>query len=144
MNDKNIEKKTIAPEIYRKIVNGLELKNLYLTSCNSSVDRANIGPDVKIKIDDDASFTRSEKKEIEVIQTFSIQAKDQASKKKVLNIKCEYRLIFTSKEDFTEEFFEVFKKVNLPINSWPFFREFVYNMTSRMFIPPLAIPLIKR
>jgi len=144
MNDKNIEKKNIAPELYRKILNGLELKNLYLTLCNSNIDRINISPEATIKIDDEAMFTKSENKEIEVIHKYSIEAKNQTSKKKFLNIKCEYRLIFTSSEDFTEEFFEIFKKANLPINSWPFFRELVYNMTSRMYIPPLALPLIKR
>lgn len=144
MNNKTPEKKQIAPELYRNILNGLELKNLFMTSCNSSIDRNNIGTDVKIKIDDEASFTKSEKNEIEITQKYSIEAKNQTSKKKFLNIRCEYSFIYTSKEDFTVEFFEIFKRANLPINSWPFFRELVYNITSRMYIPPIALPLVKR
>jgi preprotein translocase subunit SecB len=144
MNDKSTGKKDIAPELYRKILNGLELRNLYLTSCTSSIDRNNGGADVKIKINDEAAFSKSEKNEIAITQKYSIDAKNQTSKKKFLNIKCEYCFVYTSKEDFTEEFFEVFKKANLPINSWPFFRELVYNLTSRMYIPPLTLPLIKR
>jgi preprotein translocase subunit SecB len=144
MSDKSADKKDIAPEFYRKILNGLELKNLYLTSCISSIDRNNIGTDVKIKIDDEAAFSKSEKNEIEITQKYSIDAKNQTSKRKFLNIKCEYCFVYTSREDFTEEFFEVFKRANLPINSWPFFRELVCNITSRMYIPPLVLPLIKR
>lgn len=144
MNDKSADKKNIAPELYRKILSGLELKNLFLISCTSNIDRSSLGTEAGIKIVDDASYSKSEKNEIEITQKYSIEAKDQTSKKKFLNIKCEYHLIYTSREDFTEEFFEVFKKANLPINSWPFFRELVYNITSRMYIPPISLPLIKR
>lgn len=144
MNDKSAGKKAIAPELYRKILKGLDLKNLYLTSCTCSIDRKNIGNDIRIKINDEASFFKSEKNEIEITQKYFLSARDRSAKKKYLNIKCEYCFIYSSNEDFTEDFFEIFKKVNLPINSWPFFRELVYNITSRMYIPPLTLPLIKR
>jgi len=144
MNDKSPEKKEIAPELYRKILHGLDLKNLFLTSCSSAIDRINIGTEIKIRIDDNASFRKTENNEIEISQKYSLEARGQNSKRKFLAIKCEFCLVFSSKEEFSEEFFETFKKANLPINSWPFFREFVYNMTSRMYVPPLTIPLLKR
>ncbi len=64
--------------------------------------------------------------------------------KKFLTVKCAYRLIYSSEEEFTEEFFELFKARTLPVNSWPFFRELVNNITARMYIPPITLPLIKR
>jgi preprotein translocase subunit SecB len=144
MNDRNTGKRTIAPELYRKILKGLDLKNLYLTSCAYNIERKNIGSEATIKINDEASFSKSEKRDIEIIQNYSLSASDQSTKKKFLSIKCEYCFIYSSREDFTEDFFDIFKKANLPINSWPFFRELVHNITSRMYIPPLVLPLIKR
>jgi len=144
MNDKDLGQKRITPEQYRKILLGLELKNLFLISCSSKFDRASVGADVNVKVDDKATFGRKEKNEIEIRQTYSFGAKNQTSKKNYLTIKCEYCLSYSSKEEFTEEFFEMFKRANLHINSWPFFRELVYSLTSRMYIPPITLPLLKR
>jgi len=52
-------------------------------------------------------------------------------------------LLLKSKEKFTDEFFDVYKEVSLKLNTWPYFREFVNNITSRMNIPPLTIPFFK-
>ena len=145
MNNKSPDnKKIIAPDLYRKILFGLELKNIFMTSCSCSINRINLDPNMVIRISDEATFSITEKKEIEVIQKYSLEARNQITKKRCLNIKCEYHIIYDSKEEFTQEFFDVFKKENLPINSWPFFRELVYNITARMYIPPLSLPLIKR
>lgn len=44
----------------------------------------------------------------------------------------------------TPEYFAIYSQVSLPINIWPFFRELVHATTSRMNIPPLTLPLVKR
>ena len=144
MSNETPEKKALAPDVYRKIIEGLELNNVYLISSSANIERENIGTDVSIKVSDEASFTKTPKGDIEVTQEYSIEAKNRALKKKYLNIKCKYCFIYSSKLEFTEEFFETFKKANLPVNTWPYFREFVYNITSRMYIPPFTLPLLKR
>ncbi|WP_157205831.1 hypothetical protein [Calidithermus timidus] len=40
-------------------------------------------------------------------------------------------------------YFEVFKEINLPINMWPFAREFIHNTMARMDWPPFTLPLRK-
>lgn len=143
MSDKDQDGKGITPEAYRKILHGLDLKSLFLASCSANIDKKAGGPELTINVDDKATYTCNEKNEIEINLGYSLTAKSQL-KKSHLIIKVEYCLLYTSKEVFTPEFFEMFKKANLHINSWPFFRELVYNFTSRMYIPPITLPLIKR
>jgi len=144
MSDGSPERKAITPDLYRRIMDGLELNNIYLLSSSATIDRENIGTDVGIKLSGEASFAKIPKGDIEVTQEYLIEARNRALKKKYLNIKCKFCFVYSSKLEFTEEFFETFKKANLPINTWPYFREFVYNITSRMYIPPLTLPLLKR
>lgn len=35
------------------------------------------------------------------------------------------------------------EQVSLPVNSWPFIRQFVHDMMQRMNWPPLMLPLLK-
>jgi preprotein translocase subunit SecB len=44
----------------------------------------------------------------------------------------------------TKDYFGVFVQVNLPVNTWPYFREFVHSTVSRMGLPPVVLPLVKR
>ena len=39
--------------------------------------------------------------------------------------------------------YEAFRQANLPLNVWPFAREFFYNMTLRMGWPPFTLPLLR-
>ena len=144
MNAKNMGKTEITPELYKKILYGLNLDNLFLISCSSTIDRTNLGTEIEIKVKDDASFVKAEQNKIQIIHKYSLGAINKPTNKKFLTIKADFCLIYSSEEEFTEVFFERFKNASLPINSWPFFREFVSNITSRMYIPPLTLPLIKR
>lgn len=140
------EEKSISPQEYGEILKDLKLNNLYLKKGNFFVDRENFFKNEKIelKLTDEAKFKKIKDGTINVFHDFKLDAFNMHSKKKILSIECIFCLNFTSKKEFSSEFFEIFKDVNLPINSYPFFREFVFNATSRMNIPPLTIPLIKR
>jgi preprotein translocase subunit SecB len=45
--------------------------------------------------------------------------------------------------DFKSEDIEHFSKINPIYNTWPFWREFVHSMTTRMGFPALTVPLLK-
>jgi preprotein translocase subunit SecB len=46
-------------------------------------------------------------------------------------------------KDFNPDDIEHFAKINPIYNAWPYWREFVQNMTIRMGFPALTIPLLK-
>ena len=145
MTDENaVEQPKIIPERYREILQGLELRNIILINSSSKMFREEASASASISLNEKASFSKKGDQNIEIIQSYHLVAKNETSKKKYLDILYETAILYSSKEDFSEEFFDVFKHSSLPLNTWPFFREFVYNITSRMFIPPLTLPLIKR
>lgn len=143
-NENPEPEKKFDVEKYKVILKGLTLENLSLTKCSCSINREESSPDTSISITDKSSFKLIESGKIEISQAYHLIAKNQSSKKKLLEIQYEICAAYNSKEEFTEEFFTIFKKINLPINTWPFFREFVSSMTSRMYIPPITLPLLKR
>lgn len=58
-------------------------------------------------------------------------------------IKMVFGLRFSSPKPMTGEIFDIFKDVNLPLNTWPFLREFVSNTLGRMGWQPYALPAYK-
>jgi hypothetical protein len=50
---------------------------------------------------------------------------------------------YTSVMSMTDEIFNVFQHTSLPLNTWPYLREFVASMLGRMNWLPFAIPALK-
>ena len=49
-----------------------------------------------------------------------------------------------SKLECFEDILEEFADRNVPINAWPYVREMVSNITTRMGLPPLIMPMYKK
>ena len=54
-----------------------------------------------------------------------------------------YACAFEDEEYERDAYLQIFEQVSLPINAWPFIRQFVHDMTQRMNWPPLMLPLLK-
>jgi len=61
-----------------------------------------------------------------------------------LDLEVVFGLEFSSGSEMTDAVFDVFQNVNLPVNTWPYLREFVSNMMGRMGWEPYTLPAIKR
>jgi len=59
-------------------------------------------------------------------------------------IEATFAVDYLSEHPMTDEFFGVFGEVNLPLNTWPFFREYVASTLSRMNWMPFSLPALKR
>ena len=135
----------ITPDDYATILRGLQLVRITLTSCQAKSSLEGVS-DV---------FAQPEKLPIHVRRNASFEAEDDvvtvrheyslASRyrgKTLLSIKAEYSLVFRTVEQFTADFFEVFRRIALPMYTWPYLRELVGSMTSRMDLPKLLLPLV--
>jgi len=69
-------------------------------------------------------FTQGEDVEAEIAVTFGLR--------------------FTSSQPMSQGTFEVFKEVNLPVNTWPFLREFVSTTLGRMGWQAFTLPAYKQ
>jgi preprotein translocase subunit SecB len=135
-----------SPEIYNRIMEGLELRKLHVESFSGHIDLETVRKAPKaiaVSISSDADFRSKPKNEVEITQKWDVVAKCKDSASECLNISVTYCLVMHSKERFTKSFFQVFEGTSLAFNMWPFVREFVNSMTARMGVPPLTIPLYK-
>lgn len=61
----------------------------------------------------------------------------------VATLEAEFALLYASEMAATEELFDRFQEVNLPVNSWPYLREFVSTTLARMGLNTIFIPAFK-
>ena len=63
----------------------------------------------------------------------------------VLTIEATYHLIYsiTTITGLTQAHYDAFAESNAVFNAWPYWREYVQNVLSRMGLPPLTIPTLK-
>lgn len=86
---------------------------------------------------------------IGVFITFSLRAfGEKVTKKKqktFLDIEATFLLLYSVKsvEGLDDEALSSFAHLNGTYNAWPYWREFVQSMTSRMDLPPLTIPVFR-
>lgn len=131
----------ISPEEYRRILDGIELKNILISNIKADLKHELLTEGMKIVIKDDAQYEMREDDFI-IKNKYILTAKNQANKI-ALKIECVFIVVFETKYEITDGFFEIYKDLSLPLNVWPFFRELVNSTTARMNIPPLTLPLLK-
>ena len=137
------ENRLIEPKVYRKTLVGLQLKSLSIIKGKFSSNRENFIPNSEVDIRDTAQFKIESKNTIKIVHNYKLKIENSKNTKNILQIDLSFNLVFSSKETFTKEFFDIYKENSLPINSWPYFREFVGNIIQRMNFPPLTLPLFK-
>ena len=129
------------PKRYREILKGIQLDTIALRALKANIHRENMEGSMKIEFRENASYKNTEEG-FEVSAQYVLIGKNK--RRIALRVDCTYDLFFTSEEEIDDEFFEIYKEFSLPLNLWPFFRELVHSITSRMNIPPLTLPLLKR
>lgn len=62
-----------------------------------------------------------------------------------LKISAMFALVYKAKDlsNLSEKAFDSFGQANGVYNAWPYWREFVQNVTTRMGLPPLTIPVFR-
>jgi preprotein translocase subunit SecB len=135
----------LKPETYNEFIKGLELKNIYLKrgfvdfkTENSDVVR---NPVFDFRTECSYAAVGEETFRVEDELSLAIRQKDQ--RKTDIMLQCTFVLLYTSKAPMSDEIFKTFSALNVPLNTWPYFREFVQSCTSRLGLPPLVLPLLK-
>lgn len=135
----------LSPEEYRKILEGIELLDISMVEAKVNVNKDQTQPgELQINIKDDKEYKLQENGVVDIRQRYELDARKLKSKSRYLQIAATFLVRLRSKEEFTADFYDIYKEVSLPLNTWPFFREYLHSNTARMGIPPLTLPLLKR
>lgn len=139
MAKKEIE--IIKPEDYTEILKGIQIINIGLLKLNSQIEKKNFIDKLTIEIAVEMSYEKIPSG-FYSLSVYKIAAKNKSGEN-ALEFEITYRVDFSSKSEINDSFFDIYKKVSLPLNTWPFVRELVNSTTARMNIPPLTLPLFK-
>jgi preprotein translocase subunit SecB len=137
----------LSPEEYKNLLSKIELIEVSLTSSNTSINLAKMVPESsslglpQISITDD--IKRSKKKDqFQINANWHLTAKFEKDDKDFMDITASFNVLLLGKCTLPNSFWKIYNKSTLPLIVYPYFREFVQNMTARMNIPPLTLPIL--
>lgn len=147
MPSKVSKSKLPTPEQYNHFVNGLELRRVRLIEASVQALEASPNPArSQVGLEESYSY-RPEEDGFEAVGKFRLVVVDQDNLAEQGSIEVSFGFRYSSELQPEAEgfagYFEVFKEINLPINMWPFAREFIHNTMARMDWPPFTLPLRK-
>ena len=131
----------ISPEEYSEVLKGIQLMNISLLKLNSSIEKKYYIDKLTIDVAVEMSYDKIPGGFYST-SIYKIVAKNKNGEN-ALEFEITYRVDFSTAKEISDSFFEVYKNVSLPLNTWPFVRELVNSTTARMNIPPLTLPLFK-
>lgn len=136
------------PKIYNNILKEVNLNSISLESSSARLKHENLDKGMNINVTETVSHrTTNQDKILQIRCKYTLlgvseEKIETQSKNYAIKIVVVYKLRYTYKKSLPKEFIEIFKQRNVPINSWPYFREFVQNTMQRMNIPPITLPFI--
>ena len=137
----------LGREEYKKLIECIELKKIVLCSLNCQLNSDILiqqkSGQAKVELKPSFRLKSKDEKTICAEANFNVNVFDEKNNEKILNIYSSFLLIYTLEEECEDSAIEEFIKRNIPLNAWPYGREIISNLTSRMGLPPLDIGLYK-
>jgi preprotein translocase subunit SecB len=133
--------KKISPEEYNTHLSHIDIHDSYLRRLQCVSGFRNWTGEVTFSFKETIGQVNvvEERAKVDISYELQILAPEGA----VLDLSAEYTLQYVVQGVLPEEFYVIFKNYTVPLQSFPYFRELVHSMTSRMGFPPLILPLRK-
>ena len=130
---------------YIAFLKSLELESIYLTECQASFSRENLPkPQGKIPLQGKTEYGDPiiDKNRFTVRTTIEVSASTNVDKPPIATIRASFIVRFSIQSETIDTVLaKRFAKTNIKIVVWPYFREFVQNISSRFGMPPISIPI---
>ena len=144
------EKKEISLASAVKVADRVDLQSVKLLACNCKQKPKRPSGRKAFAMEGNARFeVDKEKNLIKVFIRFVLNAfGEEVEPKKensFLNIEATFLLLYSinSVKDLDDAAFSSFAEMNGTYNAWPYWREFVQSITSRMELPHLTLPVFR-
>ncbi len=137
-------KPKISPEEYKKILDSLQLDNIYIIDLSAKLNESALGSDLDLEIKDKYSFTLEPHNILKIIYSYTLTAKSEQSDKNAVVIKARYAvkyLILSENILITKDFVDIFVQLTVSLLLWAYFRELIHSLMSKMALPPFILPM---
>lgn len=135
-----------TPEEYRDFIGGLDLRDVLLVEGSAKrlafpAAGATLGVNVKILKPRCQAYGDG----FTVTAAYEIQVTQQPDGEESADVFGTFRVVFdvvyASDTTLTDGYFEIFRHVNLPLNVWPYVRQYVHQQSVLMGLPALVLPV---
>jgi preprotein translocase subunit SecB len=132
----------IPPTEYKKFIEGLNLAEIKLTYANVSIEETFKLP-ASINIKDKSSYKNLKDNKAKISIEYVLNAAPKGQEKSGFKIEVHYDLVYSVKTPMDDKIFKIFSETSLRIQTWPYFRQFVHQMTFYMNLPPLILGTVR-
>lgn len=128
---------------FNDFVKNLNLESIYLKNINANFSDNNNAFELTLELKEDHSFSISDNT-LTIIQYYELIGK--SVEHEVISISGSYVLKYHIGDSckYNDENINRFIQQSVSLTIWPYFRELVNSSVSKMGLPPLIIPLVKR
>ena len=131
--------KQLSPQKYFEYLDKIQLESICLDSLTAKANRELEGSKgLEVTFDEKPKYEKY-KGGFSITHTGTLTVKSR--NKNFVKIQTVYVLEFSTEIELPDGFFEIYMGTSLPAQVWPFVRQTFYDMTSRMCLPPLTLPL---
>lgn len=131
----------IPPKEYNRLLNEIELESLYMSEASATANKSDWEDEATLDLKEKASLIEIKDNRAKMKVDYTLLAK--SGEATILKVNVTYIVNFAFKGEVTEDFFELYSVYSLPIQTYPFFREYVNSTVSKMDLPQLWLPLRK-
>lgn len=139
-----MEEIKVTPDEYREFIKGLTLHDIRLSEGHVHSQRADVDASShSLRIHEDAHFTPTSSG-FEVRHRYKLELEEEDTEKPCCgHIEAVFVLRFNSAVPISEDIFYIFRRMNLNMNTWPYWREYVQSSAARLGWPTITLPLVK-
>lgn len=131
----------LTPQDYNEFLQSLNLVNLYLVESKSKLHSRKASETANVELREKTSDVNVIDDRVAIQHEYWISVK--CNDNLVMELFAKYALEFELKGKVPDEFYTIYKNYTLPIQIFPYLRELVHSMTSKMDLPNLILPLRK-
>ncbi len=141
IQDQSREKRmSQAYKDYNAFVRQIQITDIRIVSAKvDNLDCSYVPSSAEVKWKTKARYENTEQA-FRAFQRYDVVIVDKESTEIKAKISVTFCVTYSSKIPMNDEFFKTFIRANLPVNTWPYFREFTHNTVLRMNWPPFIAP----
>jgi hypothetical protein len=128
--------------VYNAFIAGLDLVSVRLAGAEiraaSTPKRRQLLPTVE----QSARLTH-EDEHVVIVHVLTFSGSYENEDEPAVFIRAEFEVRYSTPERMTTKIFTEFRRRNLPLNTWPYFREFVHAVLARTGWPVFVLPVYK-
>ena len=142
-NKKENKKYAVSPKEYAEYIKGVNIGEIKFENGSFqfiNADLLNKNKSIKIKYERTPELVETHEGNFVVRDKLVFSVIETSSRKHIVDIKCCLLVVYRHKDGIAKEMFKPFGDFNVPVNTWPYFREFVNSAITRMGLPTFTLP----